>query len=381
MRFRLALLASDHCPRAGGGRSGRGRPAGTVAGSRRRRRPLLPAAGQRRLRRARLRAATWRTTRPPAGSTAPPRSAPRRPRTLSRFDLDLRGFTVAVGHRERPRSASFTRAGQELEITPARPLRKGAPFLVAVALRRRTEVITDPDDSIEGWVPTNDGAFVVGEPQGVAGAGSRATTHPHDKATYTIRMHRPGRADRGRQRAAARAADRRRVDHVRLGQTEPMATYLATVTSASSGHRAPRRAASRCTSRVDPTRRPPRPTPVSTGSRRSSTIQRSVFGPYPFDDRGRDRRPRARTSATRWRPRPSRSSPARRTATTLAHELAHQWYGDSCRAEAAGGHLAQRGLRDVRRVAVGASTRRPAPRSRSSTHLRDAGRRHRSGGR
>ena len=26
--------------------------------------------------------------------------------------------------------------------------------------------VTDPDGSIEGWVATKDGAFVVGEPQG-----------------------------------------------------------------------------------------------------------------------------------------------------------------------------------------------------------------------
>ena len=36
----------------------------------------------------------------------------------------------------------------------------------------------------------------------------------------------------------------------------------------------------------------------------------------------------------------------------VVHELAHQWYGDNVALEALAGHLAQRGLRDVRRVAV-----------------------------
>ena len=87
---------------------------------------------------------------------------------LSRFDLDLRGFDIdrltvngAV--------ASFTREGQELVITPAAGLPAGAVFTVVVGYSGVPQVITDPDGSIEGFVPTEDGAFVVGEPQGSPG--------------------------------------------------------------------------------------------------------------------------------------------------------------------------------------------------------------------
>src|SRR6185312_9543712 len=98
----------------------------------------------------------------------------------------LRGFTVR-SVTVNGRHASFTRAGQELKITPARPLHKGAPFLVTVGYGGVPKVITDPDDSIEGFVPTNDGAFVVGEPQGAPGW-FPANDTPKDKATYTIKM-------------------------------------------------------------------------------------------------------------------------------------------------------------------------------------------------
>ena len=52
------------------------------------------------------------------------------------------------------------------------------------------EVITDPDESIEGWVPTADGAFVVGEPQGAPGW-FPANDNPQDKATFDMAITVP----------------------------------------------------------------------------------------------------------------------------------------------------------------------------------------------
>ena len=62
--------------------------------------------------------------------------------------------------------ATFTRDGQELVITPAAGLVAGTAFTVVVGYQGVPSVVTDPDGSIEGWVPTADGAFVVGEPRG-----------------------------------------------------------------------------------------------------------------------------------------------------------------------------------------------------------------------
>ena len=101
---------------------------------------------------------------------------------LSRFDLDLRGFDVdrlTVNGT----AASFTRDGQELVITPAAGLPAGSSFTVVVGYAGIPSIVTDPDGSIEGWVPTDDGAFVVGEPQG-SPAWYPANDNPRDKATY-----------------------------------------------------------------------------------------------------------------------------------------------------------------------------------------------------
>jgi aminopeptidase N len=108
---------------------------------------------------------------------------------LRRFDLDLRGFTLGpVTVDGRP--ARVLRDGQELLITPRRPLRRGSGFTVAVPYAGVPETVVDPDGSSEGFVPTADGAVVVGEPQGSPGWYPVNDT-PRDKATYTVQMTVP----------------------------------------------------------------------------------------------------------------------------------------------------------------------------------------------
>src|SRR4051794_12199386 len=108
---------------------------------------------------------------------------------LSRFDLDFRGFTITqllVNGKD----ASFSRDGQELIVTPRAGIRTGSTFTVTVGYAGVPVVITDPDDSIEGWVPTSDGAFVVGEPQGSPGWYA-VNDSPHDKATFDFAVTVP----------------------------------------------------------------------------------------------------------------------------------------------------------------------------------------------
>jgi hypothetical protein len=77
---------------------------------------------------------------------------------LNRFDLDLRGFTVSA-LTVNGRAASFTRDGQELVVAPAQGVKSGGALSVVVDYAGVPDVITDPDGSIEGFVPTSDGAF------------------------------------------------------------------------------------------------------------------------------------------------------------------------------------------------------------------------------
>ena len=93
---------------------------------------------------------------------------------LSSFDLDLRGFEVSR-LLVNGTAAPWTHLGQELVVTPDSGLRSGRSFTVTVDYTGTPQVVTDPDGSVEGWVPTDDGAFVVGEPQ-ARPAGTRRTT-------------------------------------------------------------------------------------------------------------------------------------------------------------------------------------------------------------
>jgi hypothetical protein len=88
---------------------------------------------------------------------------------LSRFDLDFRMHDVTRVLVDGA-AASFGYAkDQELVVTPAAGLVQGKSFTATVDYAGTPLVVTDPDQSIEGWVPTDDGAFVVNEPQGSPG--------------------------------------------------------------------------------------------------------------------------------------------------------------------------------------------------------------------
>ncbi|WP_079184861.1 M1 family metallopeptidase [Streptomyces uncialis] len=129
-----------------------------------------------------------------APRTAFPASATITARTtqaLSRFNLDFAGNTlrsVTVDGAE----ARTTRDGDELVITPARPLDKGSRFTVVVhwtadptQIRHRTDAIED-----YGWIPTPDGTVVYPQPNG-ARMLFPADDHPSRRAPVTFRITTP----------------------------------------------------------------------------------------------------------------------------------------------------------------------------------------------
>jgi hypothetical protein len=149
---------------------------------------------------------------------------------LKSFNLDLRPFLEVSEVNVNGRRARYTREGEhELVIRPKGKLRKGRPFLVSVRYEGVAEAITDPDGSIEGWIPTADGAFVVNEPQGSPGWYAVNDT-PTDKATYDFAVTVP-------EGKTVVANGRLTGTWTRDGKTtwlwresDPMAPYLSTAT-------------------------------------------------------------------------------------------------------------------------------------------------------
>src|SRR5436190_1527748 len=150
---------------------------------------------------------------------------------LYRFDLDLRHF-LAVSHVmvDGKRASFVQRDGQELVIRPKQKLKARDRFRVIVEYAGAPQPIVDPDGSIEGWIPTADGAYVVGEPQGAPGW-FPVNDSLRDKATFDIVVAVPAAKTaiaNGELVGHATRADRE-IWHWR--ENAPMAPYLATATN------------------------------------------------------------------------------------------------------------------------------------------------------
>jgi len=255
---------------------------------------------------------------------------------LSSFDLDFRGLHIdSVTVDGAP--ADFDRQGQELVITPAGGISEGRNFDVVVTYHGHPNWIADPDKSKDGWIPTDDGAFVVNEPQG-SPTWYPANDTPNDKATFDVSMTVPkGRTAMGNGVLVSHT-DNGDTETWHWRETVPMATYLATITTGVFETRfdtppgeLPRYDA------VDPqSRRFKQKSPETDLAWSRLSIERDVvsffsdlYGPYPFDAVG---------GIVDWAPHVFYSLESQTKPNywvvpgdpeTVVHELAHQWFGDS----------------------------------------------------
>jgi hypothetical protein len=141
---------------------------------------------------------------------------------LSSFDLDLVGLEVdrirVNGHR-----ATWSRAGQELTVTPRRALWDHQWFTVQVAYAGVPEMLEGA-----GFIATDDGFDIAGQPH-VAASWFPVNDHPIDKASYTFDVTVP----KGLEVVANGHLDSKRTFHGwsrwRWEAPDPMASYLATV--------------------------------------------------------------------------------------------------------------------------------------------------------
>ena len=146
---------------------------------------------------------------------------------LSAFDLDLVGMRVR-SIRVDGRAASWSRSGQELTVTPRHGLARGSRFVVQVRYDGVPEPTMELFGGISGFIATDDGEIIAGEPHGAA-TWFPANDHPSDKASYTFEVAVPA----GLEVVANGTLEGR---STRGGWTtwtwdapDPMATYLATV--------------------------------------------------------------------------------------------------------------------------------------------------------
>ena len=152
-------------------------------------------------------------------------------RRTTSFGLDLHGLNVTAVT-VNGRAASFTRTGGKLNITPGRPVPAGGVMLVDVSYGGIPEALVDPtaprDELFLGWFKYRKATYVVSEPVG-ASSFFPANDEPTDKAFFIFNITVPegftGVAN-GVLVGSKPVDGKRRFTWAML---EPMTTWLTTV--------------------------------------------------------------------------------------------------------------------------------------------------------
>jgi aminopeptidase N len=251
---------------------------------------------------------------------------------LKSFNLDLRDFltvtSIETGTKKgfRMQAAEWSHSGQELTVFPREKPRERTQFSVVVTYEGIVEPVVDPDESIEGFIPTDDGAYVVNEPQGSPGW-YPANDNPNDKALFDISITVPeGLTALGNGRLVSTSTANGKTTW-NWSQSVPMAPYLATATNG--------RFDLTVTALPDGTPNYVAVDPLITSSRAvlanipaMHAYFSSIYGPYPADAIGAivDRAGFVGYALETQSKANYASMPG---SGTLSHEIAHEWFGNS----------------------------------------------------
>jgi aminopeptidase N len=253
---------------------------------------------------------------------------------LLSFNLDFVGFAIEkiIVNGE---SADFSRKGQELTITPLKPLMENQSFTVEIHYNGSPQEMQSVALPVQtGWVTIDGGSFVLSEPDGSANF-YPVNDHPLDKATYTFRVTVPDPFEVAANGDLTDTIDNGDTNTFVFEERDPMASYLATIDIAEfdvetmqSEHGIPIRNYYSTDLSAD-VRKP--------FARQGEMLDyfSEVYGPYPFDVYG------SLVMNTEFGAALENQTlsiygmdmidveDVEGTELTVAHELSHQWFGDS----------------------------------------------------
>ena len=250
---------------------------------------------------------------------------------LGSFHLDLHAFALR-SVRVDDNAAAFAREGDELIVTPSKPIAALARFSVDVAYDGVPQPLSDPDIGRVGWIDIGPTSYVVGEPHG-GHAWFPGNDHPSDKATFEIRVTVPAGVTAVANGVLREKRDSGDSTTWTWDQREPMATYLAmvaigdfTIQTGEGPHGLPLR-------HVFATRLASAAADATTRTGEMIDVLESWFGTYPFAtygalvvDDGFGFALETQTLSLFPRSIAVRTTSSERIQV---HELAHQWFGDS----------------------------------------------------
>ena len=251
---------------------------------------------------------------------------------LPAFNLDWEGPEPAGVVVDGVPAQTSTRNG-ELVVTPAATITASTIFTTTVAYRGTPDLVGPPDVFTGGWTHYEDGIYVTSEPFGASGW-FPANDHPRDKATYTFRITVPEPWIVAANGLLIETIDQGTTTTFVWETTRPMASYLATVNIGDFV----------ITEETGPGDLPvrnyfPRSIAQSAEPVFAPTVEmigyfEQLFGPYPFEAYGvvvpdQELGFALETQTLSVFGRDIATAPPERVEGIVAHELAHQWFGNS----------------------------------------------------
>ena len=251
---------------------------------------------------------------------------------LSRFDLDFARLTASAVTVD-GQTAQSTHTGAELVVTPPGGIVRGRRFTVVVSYEGKPEPLANKALGVGGWLRTKDGAFALGEPES-ASTWYPVNDHPADKATWALSMTVPDGLEVLSNGVPGPRATANGWTTWRWTESAPMASYLSTVVigqfRVTTGSHDGKPMITAVPDSL-PAKSPAAQSVARTGE--IADFLASRFGPYPFDAYGGIVLDDPRVGyALETQSRPVYGNAFFRTGpnpVVIAHELAHQWFGDS----------------------------------------------------
>ena len=254
--------------------------------------------------------------------------------TLSSFNLDFLGFEISNISID-DIAADFERDGQELTVTPSTLLEENQSFTVTIQYSGSPDRYVSKSLPFQtGWVTFEEGSYVLSEPDGAASF-FPTNDHPLDKASYTFRVTVPEPFEVAANGILTETVDNGDTNTFIFEARNPMASYLTTINIDEFDIETMESESGTPIRNYYATGLPEEVREPFARQGEMLSYFGGLFGPYPFEVYGSlviDAQLGAALETQTLSiygldmidPTSAESS-----ELVVAHELAHQWFGDS----------------------------------------------------